>query len=156
MKKIKIGIFGGTFNPPHIGHINIAISAYEQINLNKIIFIPTSKPLYKAIPKNSANFNQRICMIKLAIENLFFAEINNMEIYNKKINYTFNTIKELRKNIYMNKNIKFYFIVGTDMFLDIHKWYRFSDLIKLISFIVFPRSKEDLLILKKKLKITLK
>ena len=132
----KIGILGGTFNPIHSMHIDIAKQAKDILALNQIIFIPSANPPHK----NGAEiepFCHRFKMVELAIDGIEGFSVSNIEnkIKHKK-SYTVDTLKAL-KLIYPKD--KLYFIVGSDCIFDIEKWYRVEQIFKHCELIVFQR-----------------
>lgn len=114
----KIGIFGGTFNPIHYGHLMIAENACEQFQLEKVIFIPTGHSPHK--PFMGENMNRHRCrMVELAIADNPLFEISYREIENRRINYTYETLRQLNEE---NPETEFYFILGADSLFDFLFW----------------------------------
>ncbi len=136
----KIGIFGGSFDPIHIGHLIIAEASRQQFGLEKVIFIPAKIPPHKNIPV-AADFH-RLKMVELAIENNPCFEVSDVEIRRNSVSYTYETIAELKKKI----SGKLFLIVGWDTFLLLPSWYKAEELVREVSFIVAPRivEKEDI------------
>ncbi len=132
---MMIGIYGGSFDPVHIGHLRIAEDVREFYNLQKIIFIPAYHSPLK--PESRASAEDRIKMIKISIKNNPYFSIDDLEIKRKGKSYTIDTIKEYRK-----KGLSPIFIVGTDAFLTLHKWKNPEELSRLTSFIVLGRGKD--------------
>lgn len=114
----KIGIFGGTFNPIHNGHIMLAEYCKKELALDKIILIPTYTPPHK-ISKDLVNEEHRVNMCYLAINNLDGFEVSDIEILRKGKSYTYLTLTSL-KELYPNDTL--YLITGADMFLTLDKW----------------------------------
>jgi len=131
----KIGIFGGTFDPIHYGHLIIAERAREQFNLDFVIFIPCGIPPHKkkvyALPEDRLN------MVKVAIENNPFFKVSDIEIFKKEVSYTYNTLKELKKKM---PDYEILMIIGEDSLYDIPNWYKASELVKEVIFLVAKRS----------------
>jgi nicotinate-nucleotide adenylyltransferase len=133
MKKSKnIGIFGGLFDPPHIGHLIIIQSVLEEFNLNKIIFIPAGNPPHKS--RYSA-YNIRYKMIELVIKKnkKFFISALEQKMSGKT--YTIEVIKELKKKI----KGRIYLIIGSDQWLEIETWKTPEELFEECEIIVVPR-----------------
>lgn len=131
----KIGLFGGTFNPIHIGHINIAKTVYESFSLDELHFIPSKIPPHKNLWLTPAK--DRYEMVKLAVRNLkgnYF--VSDYEIKKKGVSYTYLTLKHYRKN-YPNDQI--FFITGSDIFATIQTWNNWERLFDLANFIVINR-----------------
>ena len=136
---MRIGFFGGTFNPIHIGHLRSCIDVYETFMLDKIIFIPTGIPPHKN--KDIVDAEYRYEMVKLAADEISFFDVSRIEIDTKNVNYTIDTFNKLSK-IY-NKDELFY-IVGTDAFLSIDTWKEYKQLLKYMTFIIMKRPEYDL------------
>lgn len=130
---MKIGIFGGSFSPVHNGHLQIAEDCLIEMGLDKIIFLPNSKPPHKNVEKFS--FENRVKMLKLAIEDNEKFEISLVEEDFLKTHYSYNTMKEN----FCNDKDKFYFIMGDDEFLNISSWYEYEKFLEITSVIVFLR-----------------
>ncbi len=131
---MKLGIFGGTFNPIHFGHLRVAEEVREKTNLDKIIFIPSGNPPLKTIDLIEASHRYR--MTEIAITSNANFEISALEIKQKGKSYTLNTIQRLYK-IYPEDEL--YLILGVDAFMDLPNWWQPEALIRLIDFIVVPR-----------------
>lgn len=114
----KIGIMGGTFNPIHLGHLEIANAALIQYNLDKIWFMPNNIPKYKS-KAEILDAKMRIDMINLAIENNAKFELSTFEINRSGYTFTYETLKLLREK---NKNHQYYFIMGADSLVSFRHW----------------------------------
>lgn len=131
---MKVGVFGGTFNPIHYGHLRAAEEVREKLGFEKILFIPSGKPPLKT--KDIAAAAHRFEMARLAILDNPFFEISDIEIKRTGKSYTVKTIEELRKT-YPSR--EFYLILGIDAFLDIPNWRRPERLIALVNFVIISR-----------------
>ena len=129
----KVGIFGGTFDPIHMGHLITAQSVREIRELDKIIFIPAFISPHKASVEASSTEN-RLNMIKIAIKDVPFFECSDIEIKKGGISYTVDTLRELKK-IYDEIE----FIVGYDNIFSFHKWKEPDEILKLAKLIVLKR-----------------
>ena len=117
----RYGIFGGTFDPPHVAHSILANEVREQIDLDKIIFIPTGNPPLKNEDFVSSPIH-RLNMARIAFEKDNYFEISDIEI--KKSNeksYMINTLQKLAEE-YKNDLVKLYLIIGIDNLIDFPKW----------------------------------
>ncbi len=141
-----IGLYGGSFDPVHIGHLRLAEDIREYFNLNKIIFIPTYISPLKS--KSNAKPEDRLNMLKLATEYNPFFEIDDREIREKKVSYTIKTIMYYKSKLNYNP----IFIVGSDAFLTLHKWKEYNVLLENTNFIVIGRGRDTLVILDEYLK----
>ena len=145
---MRTGILGGTFNPPHYGHLHAAKQVKEALNLDKVLFIPTNLPPHKKMPKSSANTHQRCEMIKLMIDGLEWAELSMIEIERGGSSYTIDTLRELNdKKIYG----ELFFLMGTDMLMTLDTgWREPEEICKLCTLAVVARGLGEQTILKKK------
>ena len=130
----KIGIFGGTFDPIHNGHLIIAQTVLEKRNLNKIIFIPAFISPHKVKYDYSAPID-RYEMTKLAIEGNPAFEISDYEIRNEQVSYTVNTILEFKKRY---EHIEL--IIGFDNLINFDLWFQADKIIDLAELIVLKRT----------------
>lgn len=136
---MRIGIMGGTFNPPHTGHINAANAAKENLSLSKLILIPTAMPPHKEMAKGSATAEQRLHMTTL-MGRLVNAEVSDIEISRGGKSYTVDTLTELSGKY---PSDELWLIVGTDMFLTLTEWKTPEKIFSLAKVAVVPRSDDD-------------
>lgn len=115
---MKTGIMGGTFDPIHYGHLLTAEGVMEQLDLDRVIFIPTGMTPHKD-NENVTDKWDRLKMTEIATEDNPKFEVSDMEIKRDKTCYTADTSKELKE---MYKNDEFYYISGTDVIRDIKDW----------------------------------
>ena len=116
---MRIGVLGGTFNPPHAGHLHAATAAKEALKLDTVILVPANQPPHKQIPLGSATPEQRLKMTELAAESIG-ARVSTIEFEREGKSYTADTLRELA-SIY--KGAQLWLIMGTDMFLTVQNWY---------------------------------
>ena len=129
----KVGIFGGTFDPIHHGHLITAQSVREIRDLDKIIFIPSFISPHKA-DVNSASPEHRMNMLKLAVEGVDFFEVSDYEIKKEGISYTIGTLKEFKK-----KYDELEFIIGYDNIFKFHTWKNPDEIMKITKILVLKR-----------------
>lgn len=132
---MKIGILGGTFNPIHHGHLIIGEYIRENQGLDKIIFIPTGIPPHKDKGKVLGG-DMRKEMLDLAISSNPKFESSTIEIDNREVSYSIDTIKSLKKE---NPRDEFHMIIGGDSLLSLRHWKGFQDLISSVNIIVADR-----------------
>lgn len=139
MDQSGIGFLGGSFDPPHLGHLRIAKQAIEIANLEKLIFCPAfHAPLKDSPPFFSGK--QRLAMLKAMCANNPLMQTSDIEIAHGKTRYTHETILELRQ-IFPNR--LFYLILGADQFSQLHLWKEAKELAKMVTFLVFARDKKE-------------
>lgn len=142
---MRIGVFGGTFNPIHLGHTNLIQGFYENLSLDKVIIIPTNVPPHKN-PDFLVDAQHRINMCKLALNELVYCEVSDIEIRRTGKSYTVDTLNEL-KSIFPNSEL--FLLMGEDMFLTVEKWKSSTDIFKLATICATPRTKDNILELEK-------
>ena len=130
---------GGTFSPPHIGHVHAALSAREHLKLDKLILIPAGIPPHKKLPKLSPAPEQRLAMVSIVAESIG-AEVSDIEICRVGKSYTADTVEQI-KGIYPDGEL--FLIIGTDMFLTIQDWYRPERIFKSAALAVVARENGD-------------
>ena len=138
-QEVKVGIFGGCFDPVHIGHLIIAEFACLQFNLEKVIFVPAKIPPHKK--KVSATPQQRLEMLKLAIGGNKNFEISDIEVKREGPSYTYDTVISFKST---NPGAQFYFLIGEDAFEELHTWYKIEKLVEEIIFLVAPRFEREI------------
>ncbi len=132
----RIGLFGGTFNPVHLGHLRIAGEIKERLSLDLVIFIPTGTPPHKAMTEVISP-EHRLRMVELAIAPYGFFKASSIESERKGFSYSIDTISALKKE--MGESAEFFFIIGIDAFLEINTWKKADELLTLCNFVVIPR-----------------
>lgn len=118
-RKKRIGIMGGTFDPVHIGHLILGEKAFEQLNLDKVLFMPSGNPPHKKHREGRATDEQRIEMVKRAIKGNDRFEIALTEMDDQGYSYTYHTLEKLNKN---NPDTEYYFIIGADSLFAFDTW----------------------------------
>ena len=135
---LRIGIFGGTFDPIHNGHLIIAQLAAEEVGLEKVIFIPNKIPPHREEP--FASPDSRYEMVKLSISDNPLFEISDSELKKGERSYSVETIREL-KTIYPDKSI--FLIIGEDTYHELSTWKDIGKLSEMVTFLVAPRPSFD-------------
>lgn len=132
--KLRIGIYGGAFNPIHNGHLHLLDTLYRAEapfgGLDKLLIVPTANPPHKSA-ENLIPATHRIAMIRLAVQPLPCAdkiEISTIELESKEKSYTYTTLMKL-KALYPNGELVLF--IGSDQLFDFQKWYRYRDILKL-------------------------
>ena len=115
---MKICLFGGTFDPPHIGHLLIAQTICEAESFDKILFIPVNIPPHKSV---NTLLEDRLNMLEIAIDDNPNFEISDIEIKRGGVSYTIDTIRTIKKQYNISSN-KISYLIGSDSLLNFHKW----------------------------------
>ena len=132
--KLRIGVFGGTFDPIHIGHIDLIKNIKEEFNLDKVYVIPAGNPYQKT---KVTDFDTRFEMTKIATKSMPYVEV--LDIEKDDINsYTYNTMSKLKQI----EDNNYFLICGSDCIFNIESFYNYEKLLKEFSFIVIPRNEE--------------
>lgn len=131
---MRIGVFGGTFNPVHNGHKNLALEMKDRAKLDKIIIMPTYTPPHKE-GKELASGEHRIKMCQMMFSEDFFI-VSDLEIKRQGKSYTVDTLTELKKNY---PDDELFLIIGSDMLLSFDKWYRYEDILSMATLCVATR-----------------
>ena len=115
----RIGIYGGTFNPPHLGHILAALQAVRSLRLDRLLLIPDRVAPHKVLPEGSASPEQRMEMLVRAVAEHPELEVSDLELRRDGVSYTYLTIQELKAQ---HPDAQLVLIMGTDMFLSFENW----------------------------------
>lgn len=130
----NIGIFGGTFNPPHLGHKRLAFEAAKAAGLDKIIVIPDAQPPHKDSPFLADGIDRLEMCRRTFCESLF--EISDIELKREGKSYTVDTLTELKK---LFPDDELFLIIGSDMLLCFDKWRRFEDILSMVTLVCLSR-----------------
>lgn len=136
----RIAMFGGTFNPPHKGHVSAAKAAVEQLCLDKLIFIPTAIPPHKALPSVTATAEQRLEMTRLISKLVPNSCVSDMELCRGGASYTYETLQSLREEY---PHDELWIIIGTDMAESFESWYQPQTICNLARIAIVARAEED-------------
>ncbi len=132
---MKIGVLGGTFDPPHCGHLKIAEVAMEKLGLARVIFAPAGNPPHKQGQKIS-EVKHRLEMVRLAIADDPRFVLSRADAERERLSYTVNLVRRLRREF---PNAEFYFIMGLDSLASILTWHQPAELIRLCKLAVLSR-----------------
>ncbi len=131
----RLGLFGGTFNPVHLGHLKVAREVEKRLALDKILFIPSYLPPHKA-SREIAPPEDRLEMVKLAVKPFPRFEASAVEIESSGPSYSIITVEKIKK-LYPGAEV--FFLVGIDAFLEIKTWKEYPKLLSSCSFVVVSR-----------------
>lgn len=132
---MRIGLFGGAFDPIHFGHLRSAEEVREALALNELWFIPTARPPHKDI-KDITPFAHRLAMAELAVMGLERFRVISIEAERQSPSYSIDTLRELKKRY---PDAEFYFILGSDAFACITSWKDYRDIAGLASVVIMGR-----------------
>ena len=135
-----IGLFGGTFDPVHFGHLRLATELGEAFHLEKVIFIPAGLPYHRGRGAHASN-DQRLTMLKLATARDARFDVDDRELKRGGNTYTYDTLAEIRKE--RGPGTPLVFLLGTDAFARIDTWHRWAELFDLAHFAVAVRAGDE-------------
>jgi nicotinate-nucleotide adenylyltransferase len=133
---MRIGIIGGTFDPPHFGHLIPVDTAVQELNLDQVWYMPAYIPPHKVNDRVTDPYH-RTAMLALAIQHSPKSRLFPYELKKGKVSYTVDTIREIKQ--LLSPQVQIYFIIGTDSFLEIDTWHQYENLIQLCDFIIINR-----------------
>ena len=140
---MKIGIFGGTFNPPHLGHITAAREAFALLGLDRLLLIPVGLPPHKELPAGSPTAAQRLEMTRLAAEATELGdrvEVLDLELRREGRSFTSDTLEALKAQY---PEDELWLLMGTDMFLSLQTWHEPERVLSLVNIAAFGRRAAD-------------
>ena len=140
---MKIGIYGGTFNPPHLGHLAAARTALDALKLDKLILMPAAVPPHKVLPENSPAQEHRLAMVERmadAMERPGAVEVSTLELEREGKSYTSDTLRSIRQTY---PDAELWLLMGTDMFLTLHLWHEPEVILSLAGVCAFGRTEQD-------------
>ena len=138
---MKIAIYGGSFNPPHLGHLEAAKTVCAELEPDKLLIIPDNIPPHKAMDPGSPTAEERLALCRIAFRSIPGAEISDMEIRRRGKSYTAHTVRELRGRY---PDDELFLVVGSDMLLSFEEWYEFEYLLSECTLAVVSREEDDL------------
>ena len=138
---MKIGIYGGTFNPIHLGHMEAAKFAAAYLKLDKLLLVPAGMPPHKDLSPDAAPPEDRLAMTALAAEAVGpMAEASSLELDRRGTSYTVDTVRAVRE---AHPRARLYLLMGTDMYLTFHRWKSPEKLARWCTLCAFGRSEAD-------------
>ncbi len=138
---MKIGVYGGTFNPIHLGHLEAARFAIEYLHLDRLYLIPAGIPPHKQLAGDTPAPEQRLEMVRLASDAIGpAAQADDLELRREGRSYTLDTLRLLKNR---HPKDRLYLLMGTDMFLTFHLWRDPQEIVKLCTLCAFGRSEKD-------------
>lgn len=138
---MKIGIYGGTFNPPHLGHMAAAKAAVAALKLDKLLLIPAAIPPHKALPSDTPAPEHRLAMVEKWADGMGAGvEVSALELEREGKSYTSDTLRAIRQTY---PDAELWLLMGTDMFLTLHLWHEPEVILSLAGICAFGRTEQD-------------
>lgn len=140
---MKIGIYGGTFNPPHLGHMAAAEAAIRELGLDKLILIPAAIPPHKQLPEETPDAAHRVAMTRLMADAMQLpkvVEVSELELEREGKSFTADTLAILKQQY---PDDELWLLMGTDMFLTLQHWYQPERICQLARICAFGRTGQD-------------
>lgn len=134
----RIGLFGGSFDPVHLGHLLVAQAAREELKLDRIFFVPAAQSPFKPETKPTSAA-ERLKMLRLALAGNSRAEVDDQEIKRGGISYTIDTVRDYARRF---PQTKFFYLIGADNVALLPKWRKANELAQLAEFLIIPRPGE--------------
>ena len=133
-----LGLFGGSFDPVHWGHLLVAQAAREELNLSRLFFVPAAQSPFKP-DRQPAPASERVRLLRLALAGLTWCEIDDQEIRRGAPSYTIDTVREYTRRF---PGAGLFYLIGADHVAQLPKWREAAELAKLVEFVVLPRPGE--------------
>ena len=132
---MKVALLGGTFDPIHHGHLILARDAVEQLEVERMVFIPAGQSPHKLM-REPADGNVRLEMVRAAVDGEPGFEVDDAELHRTGPSFTIDTVEAWRKRV---PKAEFIYLIGYDNVRELHTWRRIDELRKLVQFVVFGR-----------------
>jgi nicotinate-nucleotide adenylyltransferase len=131
----RIGLFGGSFDPVHLGHLLVAQAAREELKLDRIFFIPAAQSPFKTDAKSTPPA-ERLKMLRIALVGNSHSEVDEQEIKRGGVSYTIETVRDYAQRF---ANAKLFYLIGADHVAQLPKWRDANELANLVEFLIIPR-----------------
>ncbi len=135
---MKLGLFGGSFDPVHLGHLLVARAAREEAALDRIFFIPAAQSPFKSAA-TSASASERLRLLRLALAGDTTAEVDDRELRRGGISFSIDTVRSYAAE---HPGAELFYLIGADQTGQLHLWREASELARLAQFLVIPRPGE--------------
>ncbi|HYG21545.1 MAG TPA: nicotinate (nicotinamide) nucleotide adenylyltransferase [Verrucomicrobiae bacterium] len=136
---MKIGLFGGSFDPVHVGHLLVAQAAREELGLDRLVFIPAAQSPFKA-GLQAIDGRQRLRLLRLALAGYDWCAVDDQEIGRGGISYSIDTLRDYAVKF---PGAELFFLIGGDHVVQLPKWRDAEELARLATFVVVPRPGQD-------------
>jgi nicotinate-nucleotide adenylyltransferase len=138
-QRLRLGIYGGTFDPVHHGHLLLARDALEQLRFDAVLFVPASRSPFKAHQAHATDA-QRLAMLKLALKHEARFWLSRCEVDRPAPSYAYDTALEIQEGF---PHADLFWLIGADQLAGLSQWHRSNDLRRLVTFTLLPRSGSD-------------
>lgn len=132
---MKLGIFGGSFDPVHLGHLLVAQAAYEELELTRLYFVPAARSPFKP-EGGSAPPPERLRLLRLALAGQSWIEVDEQEIARGGVSYTIQTLRDYSRRF---QGATLFYLIGADNLAQLAQWREAGELARLAEFVVIPR-----------------
>ena len=136
----RVGIFGGSFDPPHIGHLIVAQAALDQLELDSVMFVPAFTPPHK-LQNDRSPAGARLAMVKLAVKGNARFSVSDFEVRRKGISFTVDTLRHFKSRF---ENSELFFLIGGDSLSQFFTWKEPEEILNLAQLVVYPRTLQNL------------
>lgn len=141
VRELRIGIYGGSFDPVHVGHFLVAHAAREEMGLDRMVFVPTAVSPFKQAGQ-AAPASHRLCMLRLALAGLAWCSVSEVDVARGGVSYSVDTVRAMAEEF---PGAKLFFLIGADNLEALPQWRSADQLAALVEFIVIPRPGESVL-----------
>jgi nicotinate-nucleotide adenylyltransferase len=131
----RFALFGGSFDPVHLGHLLVAQAAHEELSLTRLFFVPAAQSPFKPDRKPTPA-NQRLQLLRLALVGKTWCEIDDQEIKRGGVSYTIDTVRDYKRRF---AEAELFYLIGADHISQLPKWREADELARLVEFVVIPR-----------------
>ena len=138
---MKLAIYGGSFNPPHLGHEAAIRAVLNAVQPDELRVIPAATPPHKLLPSGSPDAKKRLCLAELAFSYIPGVTVSDMELRREGKSYTADTVRALKRD---NPGVKLYLVVGTDMLETFEAWYDFAYILRNVTLVALARDVGEL------------
>jgi nicotinate-nucleotide adenylyltransferase len=137
---MKLGLFGGSFDPVHLGHLLVARAAREEAALDRIFFIPAAQSPFKAAATN-ASAPQRLQLLRLSLAGDTTAEVDERELRRGGVSFSIDTVRAYANDF---PGAELFYLIGADQTAQLHMWREAAELAHLVEFLIIPRLGEEI------------
>ena len=132
----RLAIMGGTFDPIHMGHLRMAYAVQQQLEFDKVVFLPAYLPPHKQTRSDFASWQDRLAMVQLAIRDYGDFVVSSLEFDRGGISYTYDTVNFMQE---LWPDAEIHLIIGEDSLTQLYTWHRVQDLLRLVHFVAAER-----------------